>query len=234
MSANIQAAAIAKPNRYLCHSSKHFTGYIVQLNTAIRRHPDASDILSGIFDNPLKDLLFRASEAGGGDTACARAVDTLRTLYAQHATISTSFPPSASRFDDDPVGTIVDMLKATSNGWYQPPDTDTPGLHTWLESPVGLALCNKYRAGMKHIWETIVGTLSSQQTSTVVGSLPYGSGLKLLARIKGQQEHQTTMSLYTLFEQLITVSLAQEPSLNLTAAPLMACMALFRSTPLPL
>ena len=41
----------------------------------------------------------------------------------------------------------------------------------------------------------------------MMAGLPYGSGPKLLARVKNTQQRQTTMALLTLFIQLITIQL---------------------------
>ena len=72
LSATTDAAAIAKPSRYLQHSSKHFAGYLVQLDTYIRRLDDAGDLLDDILtspeirrraDNLLRRTLPRLAEA---------------------------------------------------------------------------------------------------------------------------------------------------------------------------
>ena len=148
-------AAIAKPSRYLQHSTKHFEGYFVQLDTYIRRMDDAGDLLDGILINPLCNLVHAATEVGGADAVAIKSIGTLQQLYATHPRIMSTFPPSPKRFEQDPVGTIVDMLVATRNGTWEPADEEAHeygrGLHTWLKSPDGLSLCRRFRAACKHV-----------------------------------------------------------------------------------
>ena len=72
----------------------------------------------------------------------------------------------------------------------------------------------RHRSACKFIWETAVATLSASQATSIIAGLPYGAGPKLLAQIEGQQRRQTSMALYTLFSQLITIQLASGEKLT--------------------
>ena len=52
-----------------------------------------------------------------------------------------------------------------------------------------------------------MATLSTAEATTVIAGLPYGSGLRLLNQIRQTQQRQTTMALYTLFSNLITIQM---------------------------
>ena len=65
----------------------------------------------------------------------------------------------------------------------------------------------RYRKACKFIWDTALATLTAQKATTIIAGLPYGSGPALLQQIEHQQQRQTTMALFTLFSQLISLRL---------------------------
>ena len=72
----------------------------------------------------------------------------------------------------------------------------------------------RYRRTCKFIWDAIVSTLDASDATTIIAGLKYGSGPALLSQIETQQQRQTTMALFTLFTQLITIQLRPKESLN--------------------
>ena len=117
--------------------------------------------------------------------------------------------PDYAQLDDDPIGAIRDFAIATNsgaNGGINPANG-----RVWVAARAwarGIHARNLiFREACKHIWETVVATFSSAEAATMIAGLPYGSGPKLLARVKSTQQRQTTMALLTLFIQLITIQL---------------------------
>ena len=48
-------AHLLRPEKKLCFTEKYFAGFLVQINTLIRRHEDADALLDGILINPMLD-----------------------------------------------------------------------------------------------------------------------------------------------------------------------------------
>ena len=117
--------------------------------------------------------------------------------------------PDYAQLEDDPIGAIRDFAIATNsgaNGGVNPANG-----RVWVAARQWTRLIHArnliFRQACKHIWETVVSTFSSAEAATMMAGLPYGSGPKLLARVKSTQQRQTTMALLTLFIQLITIQL---------------------------
>ena len=117
--------------------------------------------------------------------------------------------PDYAQLEDDPIGAIRDFVIATNsgtNGGINPASG-----RVWVTARQWARLIHArnitFHQACKHIWETVVSTFSSVEATTMMAGLPYGSGPKLFARVKNTQQRQTTMTLLTLFIQLITIQL---------------------------
>ena len=203
-------ANLLKPEKRLRFSEKHFQGYWVQLNTLIRQNENADEVLDGILLNPMLRIIeirIPGQNPVYGDYGFTEAV---RLLYAaQNLGDPPGSYPTEQQLEDDPVGCIKDFARATKAG-------TTGGLNpatgnNWAAARAWARRMHQqnlvFRTAVKHIWEVIVSTLSASQAVTVIAGLPYGSGPNLLVQVKNMQQRQTTMALFTLFSQLISMQL---------------------------
>jgi len=188
-------------------SEKHFQGYWLRLNTLIRSEEDADELLDGILTFPMSEIIDIMGNAQHANHGHAQAV---LILYRQN---DLGDPPgtypNAEQLDRDPIRAIRDFALATDGGRNGGLNPATGRL--WAQSRTwARAIFNgnlDYRSACKHIWETIVATLSAEEAVTIIAGLPYGSGPKLLAQVKNMQQRQTTMALFTLFNSLISMYL---------------------------
>ena len=179
----------------------------MQLNTLVHRNEHVDAYLDGILRNPMLDVAEAFANNGNPSHLFATAVRALYIAGNLGDPVGT-FPDDA-QLDDDPIGVIRDFTVATNagtNGGINPANG-----RAWLASRNWTARIHArnlvFRQAYKHIWETVVTIFSSAEATTMMAGLPYGSGPKLLARVKGTQQRQTTMALLTLFIQLITIQL---------------------------
>ena len=200
-------ANLLQPSKKLHFSEEHFQGFWVQLLTLVRRNEHADAFLDGILHNPMRDVADAIADNANANHPHAVAV---RALYV---TGNLGDPPGTfpdyAQLEDDPIGAIRDFAIATNsgaNGGVNPANG-----RVWVAARQWTRLIHArnliFRQACKHIWETVVSTFSSAEAATMMAGLPYGSGPKLLARVKSTQQRQTTMALLTLFIQLITIQL---------------------------
>ena len=184
------------PSKHLVYSEANFAGYWVQLNALIRHNDQADQILDGLLTNPLKQLQLLDAE----DDLCT-------TLHACYRATGGRFPPDSVLLDNDPMATIKEfkIAVATLNG-------ENESVNEWLT--INDDTLNNYRAGVKHIYEKTVATLSSEQSALFVTDVGYGAGPLLLKRLRHKQQRQTNMGLFTLFVSLITLSLKPRESIT--------------------
>ena len=203
------SSANNRHDKHLRYSEVHFQGYWVQLNTLIRRHEDADLLVDGILENPLVELVEVVEKKDKTDPLWTVSL-CIRSLYQEHGCGNPpgTFPPTLEEMDNNPLSFIKDFIKATSRGTKggkDPSGLTVVSAKRWAKATYKDLVI--YRRACKHIWETIVATLTSAEATTVIAGLPYGSGPKLLRQIRHTQQRQTTMALYTLFSQLITMQM---------------------------
>ena len=209
-------SALSRPNKYLRYDEDHFQGYWVQLTTLIRSNEDADELLDGLLLSPLLALL-KAINSIPPNPAMVAIATAIKTLYVagNYGDPPGSFPPTEEQMLLDPLKIFKEFAKATQlgrHGGFTPGGAQSVPSRRWVRS-----IWNDYkrhRSACKFIWETAVATLSASQATSIIAGLPYGAGPKLLAQIEGQQRRQTSMALYTLFSQLITIQLASGEKLT--------------------
>ena len=217
----------SKSKKVLLFTEKYFQGYWVQLQSKIRRNDDADDVLEGYLENPLvtlrrawdkhhdnplpagddvNDLYNTGSSVSAEYNYCV----CLLTLYTgtTYGEPHGNFPPTMAQLERNPMKHIKDFVLATERGTkggqnkQQRSDNATKA---WVK--VAFENILRYRKACKFIWDTALATLTSEKATTIIAGLPYGSGPTLLRQIKNQQQRQTTMALFTLFSQLISLRL---------------------------
>ena len=218
----------------LLHSEIHFRGYWVQLQSRIRRSDDADDYLEGYLENPLVAL----RKAWNAHNANARpAGDAINQLYNTGESVSStynfalciktlytdttygdpsgSFPPTLKQLEEDPMKHFKFFIQATENGTKGGTNAQGRG-DVAAKAWVKLAYENvkRCRKVCKHIWDVALATFTSAKATTLISGLPYGAGPALLKQIESQQERQTTMALFTLFDQLISLRLGPKESFS--------------------
>ena len=203
------SSAYNRQDKHLRYSEVHFQGYWVQLNTLIRKNEDADLLVDGILENPMIAMVQAVEDKDTSDPLWLIA-GCVHTLYEIHncGNPPGTFPPTLEEMDTDPLGIIKDFIKATNKGTKGGKDSrgmSSPASKKWVKTAYRHLVV--YRRACKYIWETIVATLTSAEATTVIAGLPYGSGPKLLRQIQQTQQRQTTMALYTLFSQLITMQM---------------------------
>ena len=203
------SSAYNRQDKHLRYSEVHFQGYWVQLNTLIRKNEDADLLVDGILENPMIAMVQAVEDKDTSDPLWLIA-GCVRPLYELHncGNPPGTFPPTLEEMDTDPLGIIKDFIKATNKGTRGGKDSrgmTAPASKKWVKTAYRHLVV--YRRACKYIWETIVATLTSAEATTVIAGLPYGSGPKLLRQIQQTQQRQTTMALYTLFSQLITMQM---------------------------
>lgn len=184
--------ALSKPNKHLYLDEAHFEGYWVRLQALLRHNEDADEILDGIQEFPLKQI-FKPTNG-----------ELKADLQADYEALGLQMP-TAEDLTLDPIGAIRDFIKCSQNSEKERVTTFYGEVREDLL---------KYRKGIKFIYETVVATLSTSQATEFVGSLPYGSGRKLLEKVRLKQHRQTSMSLYTLFENIISLKLKPTEKLS--------------------
>ena len=195
--------------KHLKYSDDHFQGYWIQLNSLIRKNEDADDLLDGFLKNPLEDLL-KASQTNDDSDGLVTICKAIKTLYVLHGYGHPpgTFPPTAEQLGRDPLNALKDFMLATKRGTTGGRDdsgNQSAIAKKWVKASYKEML--RFRKACKHMWETAVATLNQAQATTIIAGLPYGSGPALLKQIEAQQTRQTTMALFTLFTNLITLRL---------------------------
>ena len=211
----------------LMHSEIHFRGYWVQLQSRIRKNDDADDFLEGYLTNPLVELRKAWDEhhsnprpAGDNVVQLYNTGESVSSFYNYATCIKTlydgsefgdppgTFPPTMAQLNNDPMKHFKFFIQATekgTNGGKNAQDRADAATKAWVKTAVEDVM--RCRKACKHIWDTALATFTSAKATTVISGLPYGSGPALLDQIENQQERQTTMALFTLFDQLITIKL---------------------------
>lgn len=208
------AAKGLKAGNKLLYSEDHFQGYWVQLQTLVRKDDRADELLDGIIENPLQtiaDAVYNGDPDDEVDAKLMRIAELVKTLYESKRRVGHppgTFPPSIQNFNYNPLLHIKDFAIATNKGTKGgtgPVRRHNTESRAWVKKAYALLI--DYKAAVKHIWETSVATLPSSMATTIISNVPYGNGVVLLRQIKGQQQRQTTMALFMLFSQLITIKL---------------------------
>ena len=214
----------------LMHSEIHFRGYWVQLQSRIRKNDDADDYLEGYLVNPLVQLrdawdahhqnprpagdqIVQLYNTGESVSDVYNFATCIATLYkdSPYGEPPGSFPPTLDQIAQDPMKHFKFFIQATENGTTGGTNTQDRGdaaTKNWVKTAVeNVKRCRK---ACKHIWDTALATFTSAKATTVIAGLPYGAGPALLKQIENQQERQTTMALFTLFDQLISIKLGSK------------------------
>ena len=209
-----------KRSEKLQYSEDHFQGYWVRLQTAVRKQEDADELLDGTLENPLETIseaVYNGDEEDEEDERLQRIALCIQTLYAdsQLGDPPGSFPARVEVIVKDPLKQIKEFAIATkkgTKGGVGANGRNNAESRAWVKKAYEALL--KYKKGCKNIWETSVATLPSSIATTVIGGVPFGNGLALLTQIKGQKQRQTTMALFTLFSQLITIHMKPDKGLT--------------------
>ena len=94
--------------------------------------------------------------------------------------------PDYTQLEDDPIKVIRDFAIATNsdtNGGVHPGTGRAwVAARQWARGTYDQNLI--FRQAYKYIWETVVVTFSSAEAAKMIAGLSYGSGPKLLARVK--------------------------------------------------
>ena len=120
------------------------------------------------------------------------------TLYSagDYGTPKGNFPPTAESFLQNPIHHFKEWNLATKKGTRGGANVrgaiDTQE-RLWVRR--ANQTLGRLRATYKHIWETCVATLDTENATTIIAGLPYGSGPLLLEQIEEQQQRQTSMAL---------------------------------------
>ena len=213
--------------KVLQHSEKYFQGYWVQLQSRIRKEDDADELLEGTLSNPLEELrnawnAHHENPRPANDVIDARyntgasvskeynMALCIKTLYngTTYGEPPGHFPPTLEQINKDPLKHIKDFSLATAKGTLggqNPAGRNDAASRAWVRTAYTALV--KYRKACKFIWDTALATLTSAQATTIIAGLPFGSGPALLSQIENQQQRQTTMALFTLFSQLISLQL---------------------------
>ena len=204
----------------------------MQLQSRIRKNDDADDYLEGYLENPLANLRKAWNTHSGNPRP---AGDDINQLYNTGESVSSvynfaiciktlytdttfgdppgSFPPTLKQLDEDPMKHFKFFILATENGskgGKNAQGRSDVAAKAWVKTAVeDVKRCRK---ACKHIWDTALATFTSAKATTVIAGLPYGAGPALLNQIENQQERQTTMALFTLFDQLISLKLGAKES----------------------
>ena len=217
----------------LMHSEIHFRGYWVQLQSRIRKNDDADDYLEGYLINPLEKLrkawddhhsnprpagddVVQLYNTGQSVSNIYNYATCIKTLYdnSQYGDPPGTFPPTLEQLKNDPMRHFKFFIQATergTNGGTNAQNRGDAATKAWVKTAFEDAM--RCRKACKHIWDTALATFSSAKATTVIAGLPYGAGPALLDQIENQQERQTTMALFTLFDQLISLKLGAKENL---------------------
>jgi hypothetical protein len=179
--------SLSKPNKHLQYDEEHFEGFWVRLMALIRHNDDADELIDGYLELPLRKLADLEDED-----------DMTQTLFALYQEKGISYPPTEEQIKADPLGVIRDFYKVVKN-------TENEAIIAWKEE--NNEALKRYRKAAKHIYEVTVSTVTVAQATELVGSLEYGAGPELLVRMQERQRRQTSMSLFTLFESVISIKL---------------------------
>ena len=217
----------------LMHSEIHFRDYWMQLQSRIRKNDDPDDYLEGSLSNPIAELRKAWNEHNetprpAGDNIVqlyntgSSKIDTynfatcIKTLYTgtSYGEPPGTFPPTLQQLKEDPMLHFKFFIGATENGTTGGKNAqgrNDVAVKAWV---FAVERVKKYCKACKHIWDTALGTFSSAKATTFIAGLPYGAGEALLNQIENQQQRQTTMALFTLFDQLISLRLGAEESFS--------------------
>ena len=213
--------------KQLVHSEIHFRGYWVQLQSRIRKNDDADDFLEGYLINPLVKLrkawdehhsnprpagddIVQLYNTGQSVSDIYNYATCIKTLYdnSEYGDPPGSFPPTLEQLKNDPMSHFKFFIQATEKGTNGGKNAQSRGdaaTKAWVKTAFEDVM--RCRKACKHIWDTALATFTSAKATTVIAGLPYGAGPALLDQIENQQERQTTMALFTLFDQLISLKL---------------------------
>ena len=193
--------SLAKPNKHLAYSEDHFEGYWARLTALIRHNDEADYILDELLTSPLLSLTIL------DDDNNLRAA--LTALYTERGLTY----PTKKTIEEDPLTSIRNFLISTQS-------SEDEAIAAW--KALNLDDLKRYRKGIKYIYEIAVATLSVAEATEFLGDLPYGSGIKLLQRIKEKQRRQTSMSLFVLFDNVLSLKLKTGEKLSTLFSRMMA------------
>ena len=157
--------------KVLLHSEIHFQGYWVQLQSKIRRHDDADDLLEGYLANPLSNLrkawdkhdanprpagdnideLYNTGESVSSEYNVCLCIKTLYT-GSTYGDPPGSFPPTAKQLDRDPLKFIKDFNMVTEHGTIagtNAKDRNDVASKAWVK--IAYKEMNRYRKVCKFI-----------------------------------------------------------------------------------
>ena len=193
--------SLAKPNKHLAYSEDHFEGYWARLTALIRHNDEADYILDELLTSPLLSLTIL------DDDNNLRAA--LTALYTERGLTY----PTKKTIEEDPLTSIRNFLISTQS-------SEDEAIAAW--KALNLDDLKRYRKGIKYIYEVAVATLSVAEATEFLGDLPYGLGIKLLQRIKEKQRRQTSMSLFVLFDNVLSLKLKTGEKLSTLFSRMMA------------
>ena len=125
--------------------------------------------------------------------------------FSAYATAAQRGPDEASKF-------FIGATENGTTGGKNAQERNDAAAKAWVK--IAVENVNKCRKACKHIWDTALATFSSAKATTIIAGLPYGAGEALLNQIENQQQRQTTMALFTLFDQLISLRLGAQESFS--------------------
>ena len=184
------------PSKYLKYDEKHFEGYWLQLNACIRHNEFADEILDKLRPHPL--IAIKASEDEGIKSHLAK----IFVLDGRKC------PPTEADLRNDPIGYIASFNKAIRHE-EAANEKKFQDLGELLREPL-----IEYRKGIKYIFEVALATLNVEEATTLAANVTYGAGLVLLDRLKEKHQRQTHMSLFVLFDSIISIRLKPNESLD--------------------
>ena len=203
--------ALSKPDKHLRYTEKHFDGYMVHLTALIRANEHADELMDGLLTNPIQDLLDVAANDPGRSVVIQLNL-SYQNYKQLHPWFTSGFPPSTDLLTNDPVQCVKNLLIVTKKATTAGTGGGFDAANAWLtESADDL---KNFCKASKHIWQVVVSTLTTEQATMLIGTLKYGAGQGLIKKLKEKQRRQTPMSLFTLFEQLITISVKPSESLD--------------------
>jgi len=185
--------SLSKPSKHLRYSEAHFEGYWAQLITLIRHNDEADLILDKLLTCPLLQLVSPNMDE-----------DTLITFKECYTNENQPFITKLL-IENDPIKAIRVHRMCTTN-------TEEQAVMEWNAQSENNIL--KFRKGIRHIYETVVATLSVSEATEILGDLPYGSGIKLLNKVQMKQRRQTSMSLFILFDNILGLRIKPNEKLS--------------------
>jgi hypothetical protein len=175
-------------SKWLRYSEEHFEDYWIQINTIWRGQEDADALLDDTNVNPITIIYDDHHEQ-------------INRIYAHHG---IDWPPSPLAWLKDPVGISTKFLSLCTT----PLDEDDEYSAAAAQAVTNAtAHIKSWIKAQKHIWSTGVATLEVGKTMSLVRGYNFGAGLGLICALQQRQSRQTAMSLYAVFDALITSSM---------------------------